>query len=135
MANEELWSFFEKFAEEAAHQSRTKDQIAEVVFERLKASFLKKNPYSPTSRLGDNFTQWNFDHADEIHRLEDFLVEIGREDLLSEFEAFVKEQGAIAQREKEQKVVDRLQKVGIDLNRVQDQEVRKYILYKELNDE
>lgn len=127
---------FEKFTKEFAEKAsrpKTKEKIVEEVFERLKAAFLKKNPYSPTGRFGDNFTQWNFEHYDEIHRLENLLVEYGREDLLLEFEAFAKEQGTIAQKEKEQAAVEELLKVGIDLNKVQDPEVRKYILYKELN--
>lgn len=127
---------FEKFAKKFAEltsQPRTKEQIAEEVFERLKTTFLKKNPYIQTDRFDDDFTQWNFKHYDEIHRLENFLFESGREDLLSEFEAFVKEQGSIARKEKEQAVVEELLKAGINLNKVQDPEVRKYILYKELN--
>lgn len=126
---------FEKFAKEfaeAAHQPRTKEQIVEEVFERLKATYLEKNPYSPTNRLGDNFSQWNFEHSNSMNRLKNVLAENGREDLLVDFEIFVKEQEAIVRKEKEQAVVEKLLKVGIDLDKVQDPEVRKYILYKEL---
>lgn len=128
---EEFENLQEKFAK-AVLKPRTKDQIIEEVFERLKKTYLEKNPYSPTNRFGDNFSQWNFEHSDEIHRLKNVLVENGREDLLTEFETFVKEQEDIAQKEKEQAVIEKLLKVGIDLNKVQDPEVRKYILYKEL---
>lgn len=113
-------------------EQKRKEQTLEEVFERLKTTYLEKNPYSPTNRFGDNFSQWNFEHSDEIHRLKKVLAENGREDLLAEFEAFVKEQETIAQKEKEQVVVEKLLKVGIDLNKVQDPEVRKYLLYKEL---
>lgn len=125
---------FEKWGKELKEsiQARTKEQILEEVLERLKATYLKKNPYSPTNRFGDSFSQWNFEHSEEIRRLRNVLLENGREDLLLAYEGFVVEQEGLAEQEKRQKVIDKLLKVGIDLNKVQDPEVRKYIMYKEL---